>query len=87
MELYILNLEGYAYRLLKQLAAYDSEMPFLMADKLTGSFVRTDIVVTPAVQKYIISRLEAVDVTKLQYKPERTSIQKCLLILYNIKFE
>lgn len=86
MEPHILNLEGYTYRLLKQLAPYDSEMPFLMADKIMGSYVRTDIVVTPAVQKYIISRLEAVDATKL-FKVEASSIRRCLLILYNIKFD
>lgn len=85
-KLYILYLEGYSYRLLKTLAAYDTEMPVLMADKLSGSFVRSDVVATPAVRKYVISRLEAVDTSKL-FRIEQKSVQKCLIFLYNIDKE
>lgn len=84
--LFVLHLEGWSYRFLKQLAAYDMEMPVLMADKLMESHVRSDIVATPAVQKYIISRLETVDTSKL-FRIEQRSVQKCLRFLYNIDKE
>lgn len=85
-KVYRYALEGYVFRLLKELAAFDTEMPVLVADKLCDAYVRSDIFITPAVKAYLISRLQVVDTSKL-YKVQQKSVEKCLKFLYNIDKE
>lgn len=82
--LYTFHSEGYAFRLLKELSAFDTDMPLFMADKLRIAFVRSDLVLTPTSLKYIISRLEAVDVNKLP-PMHKKSVHRSLLFLYSVR--
>lgn len=55
--LYYMSLEGYTFKTVKA-NINDVAMPKLLKEKLEDAFVRTSILVTPAIKKYLIQLIE-----------------------------